>query len=199
MKRLLVVMAALFAASVMASAKGGFGVTAGLNFNSTKIQDIKTEAKAGWNAGVMYSLDFPIGFSIQPSVLYTQKSASLGSGDLIHTVGSVNVPVSVQWGPNLIVARPFLDVTPYVGYALVNNVKGSLAGVEAVFKGEKSLDYGVGVGAGLNVWKLQAVVRYNWSFGALSSLDGFAKGQLAALIPSDKIYGGISVNVAYFF
>ena len=198
MKRILVVMAALFAVSVMASAKGGFGVTAGLDFNSVRVQDIKTDAKVGWNAGVVYSFDFPLGFSLQPSILYTQKSAALGVSSLTHTMGSVTVPVSVQWGPNLLVARPFLDVTPYVGYALVNNIKGSIADLEGVLKGEKSLDYGVGVGAGLSVWKLQAVVRYNWSFGAMDSLDGF-KGILVENLKSDSVYGGISVNVAYFF
>lgn len=198
MKRILVVMAALFAVSVMASAKGGFGVTAGLDFNSVRVQDIKTDAKVGWNAGVVYSFDFPLGFSLQPSILYTQKSAALGVSSLTHTMGSVTVPVSVQWGPNLLVARPFLDVTPYVGYALVNNIKGSVADLEGVLKGEKSLDYGVGVGAGLSVWKLQAVVRYNWSFGAMDSLDGF-KGILVENLKSDSVYGGISVNVAYFF
>ena len=191
-------MAALFAVSVMASAKGGFGVTAGLDFNSVRVQDIKTDAKVGWNAGVVYSFDFPLGFSLQPSILYTQKSAALGVSSLTHTMGSVTVPVSVQWGPNLLVARPFLDVTPYVGYALVNNIKGSIADLEGVLKGEKSLDYGVGVGAGLSVWKLQAVVRYNWSFGAMDSLDGF-KGILVENLKSDSVYGGISVNVAYFF
>lgn len=191
-------MAALFAVSVMASAKGGFGVTAGLDFNSVRVQDIKTDAKVGWNAGVVYSFDFPLGFSLQPSILYTQKSAALGVSSLTHTMGSVTVPVSVQWGPNLLVARPFLDVTPYVGYALVNNIKGSVADLEGVLKGEKSLDYGVGVGAGLSVWKLQAVVRYNWSFGAMDSLDGF-KGILVENLKSDSVYGGISVNVAYFF
>ena len=191
-------MAALFAASVMASAKGGFGVTAGLDFNSVRVQDIKTDAKVGWNAGVVYSFDFPLGFSLQPSILYAQKSAALGVSSLTHTMGSVTVPVSVQWGPNLLVARPFLDVTPYVGYALVNNIKGSIADLEGVLKGEKSLDYGVGVGAGLSVWKLQAVVRYNWSFGAMDSLDGF-KGILVENLKSDSVYGGISVNVAYFF
>ena len=198
MKRILVVIATLLVGSVMASAKGGFGVTAGLDFNSIRVQDVKMDAKAGWNAGVVYSFDFPAGFSVQPSVLYSQKSAELGISGMTHTLGSVDIPVSVQWGPNLIVARPFLDVTPYVGYSLVNNIKGSLADFKAVLKGKKSLDYGVGVGAGLSVWKLQAVVRYNWSFGAMDSLDGFSGKQVENL-KSDGVYGGVSVNVAYFF
>ena len=123
MKKLLVVFAALLLTSAVVSAKGGFGVTAGFNTNSTKVQDIQTAPRTGFNVGVTYSLNLPLGFSLQPSVVYSHKSANLnltGVGVLdalmndkvFQNVGSVNVPVSVQWGPNLIIARPFLDITP---------------------------------------------------------------------------------------
>ena len=118
---------------------------------------------------------------------------------MFQTVGSVNVPVSVQWGPNLIVARPFLDITPYVGYTLSNNVKTVVGDVKSIVKGEKSVDYGIGLGGGINVWKLQAIVRYNWSFGTMGDISGFANLNLEDVIKKDRVYGGISVNVAYFF
>ena len=192
-------MAALFAVSVMASAKGGFGVTAGLDFNSVRVQDIKTDAKVGWNAGVVYSFDFPLGFSLQPSILYTQKSAALGVSSLTHTMGSVTVPVSVQWGPNLLVARPFVDVTPYVGYSISNKVKGEAFGLSAEEKGKNAFDYGLGVGAGLDVWKLQVIVRYNWNFGVLGSLKDFADLDLDDFNTDNETFGGISVHLAIFF
>ena len=37
-------------------------------------------------------------------------------------VGYLEVPVSFQWGPDLLLFRPFLDVSPYVGYALSRKV-----------------------------------------------------------------------------
>ena len=210
MKKLFVIVAAILVTSVAASAKGGFGVTAGFNTNSTKIQDVQTAPRTGFNFGVTYSLNLPLGLSLQPSVVYSQKSADLGltgasileslkTGSMFQTVGSVNVPVSVQWGPNLIVARPFLDITPYVGYTLSNNVKTVVGDVKSIVKGEKSVDYGIGLGGGINVWKLQAIVRYNWSFGTMGDISGFANLNLEDVIKKDRVYGGISVNVAYFF
>lgn len=210
MKKLFVIIAAVLVTSVAASAKGGFGVTAGINTNSTKVQDIQTAPRTGFNVGLTYSLDLPLGFSVQPSVVYTHKSANLSitglgvldalvSNKVFQNVGSLNVPVSVQWGPNLIVARPFLDVTPYIGYTVSNNIKGMAGDVKSVLEGEKSLDYGVGIGGGINVWKLQAIVRYNWSFGTMGNLEGFTELELGDLKTADRVYGGISVNLAYFF
>ena len=210
MKKLFVIIAAVLVTSVAASAKGGFGVTAGINTNSTKVQDIQTAPRTGYNFGLTYSLDLPLGFSVQPSVVYTHKSANLSitglgvldalvSNKVFQNVGSLNVPVSVQWGPNLIVARPFLDVTPYIGYTVSNNIKGMAGDVKSVLEGEKSLDYGVGLGGGINVWKLQAIVRYNWSFGTMGNLEGFTELELGDLKTADRVYGGISVNLAYFF
>jgi hypothetical protein len=210
MKKLFVIIAAVLVTSVAASAKGGFGVTAGINTNSTKVQDIQTAPRTGFNVGLTYSLDLPLGFSVQPSVVYTHKSANLSvtglgvldalvSNKVFQNVGSLNVPVSVQWGPNLIVARPFLDVTPYIGYTVSNNIKGMAGDVKSVLEGEKSLDYGVGIGGGINVWTLQAIVRYNWSFGTMGNLEGFTELELGDLKTADRVYGGISVNLAYFF
>ena len=210
MKKLFVIVAAILVTSVAASAKGGLGVTAGINTNSTKVQDIQTAPRTGFNFGLTYSLDLPLGFSVQPSVVYTHKSANLSitglgvldalvSNKVFQNVGSLNVPVSVQWGPNLIVARPFLDVTPYIGYTVSNNIKGMAGDVKSVLEGEKSLDYGVGIGGGINVWKLQAIVRYNWSFGTMGNLEGFTELELGDLKTADRVYGGISVNLADFF
>lgn len=210
MKKLLFVLAAVLFTVSVASAKGGFGVTAGLNFNSTKIQDIKTDARAGFNVGLTYQVKLPLGFSLQPSLLYTQKNGAMsfsGNGlldklmseTMVQSVGSLVVPISAQWGPDLIVARPFLDVTPYVGYALSNKLKSTDKDVSSVLEGEKSLDYGVGLGAGVNVWKLQAIVRYNWSFGTMGSLADFAGLDLKDMKDANRVYGGISINIAYLF
>ena len=210
-KYIIVVAAVLMAFATTAGAQVKFGLTAGMNFNSAKISDVKMDAKAGWNVGATLQVDLPLGFSIQPSLVYMHKAAgyetpSLSSAALddlktqvIQTVGSVVLPVSVQWGPDLIVARPFLDVTPYVGYSLTNKVKSKFAGIEETVKGGNGLDYGLGLGAGLNVWKLQAIVRYNWNFGVLGNYKDFTGVDLGNLNTENETYGGITVSLAYFF
>ena len=210
-KYIIVVAAVLMAFATTAGAQVKFGLTAGMNFNSAKISDVKMDAKAGWNVGATLQVDLPLGFSIQPSLVYMHKAAgyetpSLSSAALddlktqvLQTVGSVVLPVSVQWGPDLIVARPFLDVTPYVGYSLTNKVKSEFAGIEETVKGGNGLDYGLGLGAGLNVWKLQAIVRYNWNFGVLGNYKDFTGVDLGNLNTENETYGGITVSLAYFF
>lgn len=202
MKKFIIALAAaMMLFSVQASAGGKFGITGGMNFNSAKIKDVKMDAQAGWNAGITYNLDLPLGFSLQPALVYSQKGALVG-GDKINitqTVGSLNLPVSVQWGPDLLVARPFVDVTPYVGYSLVNKVKGDVLGVTAEDKGKNAFEYGLGVGAGLDVWKLQVIVRYNWNFGVLGSLKDFTGIKIDDLKSDNETFGGISVHLAFFF
>jgi hypothetical protein len=198
MKRILMVLASvLVLASFSASAKG-FGVTAGMNFNSAKIKDLKMDSQAGWNVGLTYAFNLPLGFSIQPSLVYSQKGALVMDAltEVKQTVGSVNLPVSVQWGPDLLVARPFVDVTPYVGYSLFNKAKGEILDD---IKGGNAFEYGLGVGAGLNVWKIQAIVRYNWNFGVLGSLKDFTGINIKDLNAENPTYGGISVHLAFFF
>ena len=202
MKKFLVALAAaMMLFSVQAYAGGKFGVTGGLNFNTAKIKDVKMDAQAGWNAGITYNLDLPLGFSLQPSLVYTQKAVLFGTdaANVKQTVGSLNLPVSVQWGPDLLIARPFIDVTPYVGYSLVNKVTSEILGASVGDKGKNSFEYGLGVGAGLDVWKLQVIVRYNWNFGALGSLKDFTNIQLGDLNSQNEAFGGISVHLAFFF
>lgn len=204
MKRILtIVLAAFMLTGISASAQAKWGVTAGMNFNTAKISDIRLEAKAGWNAGVSCLVDLPLGFSIQPSLVYIQKGADYSLIDalsVVQKVGSINLPVSVQWGPDLLIARPFLDVTPYIGYSLSNKLEGGIAGV---IKGEAKLnnafEYGVGLGAGINVWKLQAIVRYNWNFGTLGKLSDFKNINLGDFKVDNEAFGGVSVSLAYFF
>ena len=203
MKRYLLVLAAIVLSfSVQASAQG-FGIIAGMNFNAAKISDLKLESKAGWTAGVTYGVDLPLGFSLQPSLVYVQKAADYSPVDGVDAqrkVGSINLPVSLQWGPDLIVARPFLDVTPYLGYSLSNKLEGGIGGL---IKGEASLkntfEYGVGLGAGLNVWRLQAIVRYNWNFGILGDFSQLKELGFDDVKVGNETFSGVSVSLAYFF
>lgn len=196
-----VLLTGLFAAD-KAQAQG-FGVTAGMNFNSVSYKDIQFDSRAGFSLGVTYLLDLPLGLSVQPSLVYMHKAADFSPAEgitAVQKVGSVNLPVSVQWGPDLIVARPFIDVTPYVGYSLSNKLEGDFAGI---ISGDTSLEntfeYGVGLGAGINVWKLQAIVRYNWNFGTLGKLEDFKDLGFGDFKKENETFGGVSVSVAYFF
>ena len=202
MKRLFAtVVAALALCCISASAQAKWGVTAGLNFNTSKFSEIDVKAKTGWSAGATCLVDLPLGFSIQPSLLYHQKGANI-TNEIAQNMGFIELPVSVQWGPDLLIFRPFLDVTPYIGYALSNEVTTSLADFKfSSWQGKERFEYGLGIGAGINVWKLQLIARYNWNFGSLYNVEGWddIKSELKGLSAENENFGGVTLSLAFLF
>lgn len=202
MKRLFAtVLAALALCCISASAQAKWGVTAGLNFNTSKFSEIDVKAKTGWSAGATCLVDLPLGFSIQPSLLYHQKGANI-TNEVAQNMGFIELPVSVQWGPDLLVFRPFFDVTPYIGYALSNEVTTSLTDFKfSSWQGKERFEYGLGIGAGINVWKLQLIARYNWNFGSLYNVEGWddIKSELKGLSAENENFGGVTLSLAFLF
>lgn len=204
MKRILtVVLAALMLTGISASAQAKWGVTAGLNFNTSKFSDVDVKARTGWSVGGTCLVDLPLGFSVQPSLLYHQKGANI-TNEVSQSMGFLELPVSVQWGPDLLIFRPFLDVTPYVGYALSNKFSASVAGIvlsDEGWKGKERFEYGLGLGAGVNVWKLQFIARYNWNFGSLYNVEGWddIKPHLKDLNFKSENFGGVTLSLAFLF
>lgn len=191
-----------------AEGQSRFGVTGGLNFNKsgfTAVSDLKSPV--GWNAGVTMSVDLPIGFSVQPSLIYSEKNAAL-VGDVSQSMGYVELPVSLQWGPDLLIFRPFVDVTPYIGYAVSTKViyEDDKIASDGLFQNDKwngrnRFECGIGIGGGIEVWKLQFTARYNWNFGRLYDIDGWnqMKDYLSDLGKESEHFSGITLSVAFFF
>lgn len=211
MKRILIAAVALltlFSVQMSAQKLGRFGVTAGMNFNTSKFTDIDVKARTGWHAGVTYLVDLPLGFSLQPSLMYNQKSANI-TNSITQDMGYIELPVSVQWGPDLLLFRPFIDVTPYIGVAMANKtqLKADIAGLvsaslsDSSWEGKQRFEYGVGIGGGINVWKLQLIARYNWNFGSLYNVHGWddIKEHLPDLKRGSENYGGVTLSLSYIF
>lgn len=172
----LLAFALIFAAASEASAQVSFGVTGGATFSRLSKEVIKGENMTQYHVGGTVQISLPLGFSIQPSLIYNVKGSRFSLADTPAapsgnvTVGYLEVPVSLQWGPDLLLFRPFLDVTPFVGYGLNNRF--SISGMETVknsWDGSSvnRWEYGVGIGIGLEIWKFQVIGRYNWNFGSL--------------------------------
>ena len=93
-------------------------------------------------------------------------------------VGYLQLPVNIQWGIDLIALRPYIFVSPFIGYNLVNDIDvdakilGKEVDLSDVFKKNMNkFEYGVGLGAGVEVWKLQVAAKYVWNFGDLTNFD----------------------------
>lgn len=220
MKKIIIAAALLLAGLTAASAQSGLGIKVGANFPSAEVKNLENATPAGFQLGLAYNLDLPLGLSIQPAIQYNLKQSTLGielgdTGigilDQIKdnatmervSVGYLEFMASIQWGLDLILLRPFVDVSPFVGYAL----NGDLGAMSDLWKGDgvNKLDYGLALGAGLDFWKFQLVARYSWNFGNLmKTVDALEDGNL-----KDKYrvykgikngnFGGLTVTLGYFF
>lgn len=192
-------------ASYKADAQCNFGIVGGGTFSS--LQGM-TSSDANYHAGITLRFDLPAGFSIQPSVLYNVKGAVFQGvtidtlKDVDLSVGYLEMPVSFQWGPDLLLFRPFLDVSPYVGYGIDNSLRG-IGGGESVMqlmelndvwdsKGLSRWEYGVGLGVGLDIWKLQVIGRYNINFGSLT-------GGGLPFLDNKGNFRGFTISAAFLF
>ena len=117
------------------------------------------ESAIGYSAGFTYKFNLPVGFAIQPSLLYHSKASKSEGGQFNADlrVDYLELPVSFQWGPDLLFFRPFLDVSPYLGYGLNHDLNfkeydvpdSSTAIVKDSWSLVNRLEYGLGLGA---VW-----------------------------------------------
>lgn len=178
-----------------------FGMAGGATF--TSLQNVENSSKIGWNAGATVQFKLPMGFSIQPSLLYNikvaQSAMAIGTADL--TVDYLELPVGVQWGPDLLVFRPFLEVAPFVGYALDSNVSDNMLMTAGQWKTNylNRLSYGLGLGGGIEVWRFQILCRYSWNFGPLFNDQGAAETAPFKQVVGKSNFGGVTLSLAVLF
>lgn len=183
-----------------------WGITGGLGWSQSNVSEIIEEkAPAGWNAGLTVSFDLPLGFSIQPTLRYHHKDALLTS-NVGQKMDFVEFPIALQWGPDLLIFRPFVEAAPYVSYALSNKTYSSVGGLDVTYedkswKDKQRFGYGFGLGGGIEVWRLQISARYNWDFGTLYDVAGWddIKDHFDELNAESSSFGGVTLNLSFFF
>ena len=183
MKKILLLATALMLLSVPGFSQ--FGIKGGFNFTSFGDIDLGKDAtyktafekKTGYHVGLLYKVKIPmIGLAIQPELLYSQVQGDLSisktsSQSVSGTTSNVKMtylqlPVALQWGVDLMLFRPFLQAVPYIGYSFARD------------NGNKDLEwdvnkfrYGIGLGAGIDIWKLQVSGRYCWDLGKVADFE----------------------------
>ena len=211
MKKLaLVIAAAALAFSVNAGAQQydntRFGITGGVTSSSTKIKEVDTKSISMYHVGLALEMPLGGGFAIQPELLYQVKGMSLSNwgsattGDIGKSfetkVGYVEVPVQIQWGPDLVAFRPYGFLEPFVGYQISNSGKGegSTLGKEL-----QKVEYGMSLGAGLDIWKIQVSAKYFWNFGSVYKSDIAKTGSTIGGIVDGNNFNGFAISAAIFF
>ncbi|MCR5004139.1 MAG: PorT family protein [Bacteroidales bacterium] len=201
-----------------AMADNGLGVIAGLTSSSTKSSDWTADKINQYHAGLTYKIGLPLGFAVQPSVIYQLKGATLdkyinGSADqttLDTKIGYVEVPVQVQWGLDCGMLRPYVFGEPFIGFGVKNETSVTVDNVVTTVKNkwdEAGIDrweYGLGLGVGVEIWKLQISGRYFWNFGSLTDDEGnvnsdTVKETVVSAFQDKKAFNGVAVSVALIF
>jgi hypothetical protein len=138
-----------------------FGVKAGLNYATFNNTD-NAEYKTGFLGGIYANINIPATpMAIQPEVLYAQYGANDGGSDAKFSVDYIQIPVLAKFGfgAPAVPVKPEVFFGPYAGFNINSEIEGSNISVNAddYFK---STDFGVVVGAGVQVSKLNFEFRY---------------------------------------
>ncbi len=187
------------------------GIIGGFTSSSTSIKEVDNKSVSLYHVGLTAEIPLFGGLAIQPSVLYQVKGLSAdkwGSSSVSETVGSfetkvgyLEVPVQIQWGPDLLAFRPYVFAEPFIGYRLGQNTEGVFA--DGLKDSLKKFEYGLGVGGGVEVWKLQLSIKYFWNFGDIYDKGGnlidSSKDAVRDAVNNGNNFNGIMASVAFFF
>ena len=196
-----------------------FGITGGLNSSAAKASDFDVKSVSQYHAGVFAQIPVAAGFAVQPAITYSVKGATLGSmlespidediKSLDTKVGYIEVPIQIQWGPDLLAFRPYVFAEPFIGYGLnteneslrFNGTKESIK--EFADSTLQRLEYGLGVGGGLEFWRFQLSAKYFWNFGQLYNGEDAPKANdIAATVKEafsgNRNFNGIVVSLSIF-
>ena len=209
MKKFIVIVASLL---IAVSAHAQFGVVAGITSSSSNLKDavadVQTQNITQYHVGITYKLDLGL-IAIQPSILYNMKGTKLGditsvgavtADDIEYKTGYIEVPVQLQAGLNLGVARIYGFAEPFVGYAITNQVNSSLAkDPQSTWNNIKSkLEYGVGLGVGVELIKhVQVSAKYFWNMGSMYGTNIDFAGVKSTI--AEQKASGIAASVAILF
>jgi hypothetical protein len=165
MKKIIVILAVLIVA-INADAQIKLGIKAGLNISDMSFSNKKGIGenldnlyanRTGWHLGMAMKVKIPtFPIVLQPELLFSTK----GGENL--TLNYIEIPINLQWGISLGKVRPYVELSPYFSYLIGSNKALSTL---------NSWDGGLGLGVGIDIWKLQISGKYVWGFGKVGDID----------------------------
>ena len=219
-KRLITIVLAAMAMALTVQAQPRMGVLAGFTSSKASVSEFEASRVSLYHAGVAFNFPLGLGFAIQPQLTYQVKGTSL---DQIHSVadisaqdmdlkvGYVEIPVQFQYGPDLMAFRPYVFAEPFIGFGVNMSSKYSaddtvLEKMSNQFKDAdlRRFEYGLGLGIGIDFWRMQLTGRYFWNFGSLSADGGTVDSEyigntVKSAFKDKRHFNGMSVSLAYFF
>lgn len=197
--RKLLIAALAFSISVLAAGQGKVGIVGGYTSArmslSEEIKSWSIKSAPGYHLGVAYYCPLALGFAVQPQIMYSSKSSEV-EGLVKNKIGYVELPVQLQWGIDLIVAKPYVFVEPYAGLTISGCVQNLQSSKKTKLDLDGRLEYGLSLGAGMMIARhVQLSFKYFWNFDNSDILDDIEEGAS----PIEKRFKGLAVSAGLFF
>ncbi len=165
------------------------GLRVGVNLANQKSEllgeKIETDGIIGLNAALVYNAQISDMFSIQPELHYIQKGFSIKDLDSKFVINYAELAVALKVKLVNIGEKGgvYVAATPYAGYAL--NAKGYIGDESEKYEfddDDNRIDYGVGLGAGVQFGGLFLDARYNLGLANLSKIEGTSNKNVGILV-----------------
>nr|WP_319401436.1 porin family protein [uncultured Carboxylicivirga sp.] len=188
MKKLFIIAALIgVVGTINAQDRIAVGLKAG--FNSTKIkisdftssedlQNVKNEAKGGFLFGAYGKLRLIGSLSFQPELYYAKKTTEMKAyydGGFTPSTNDFHT-----WDIPLLANLQILDLSVIKVYGIAGPVASFIAKTKTDLPGwdeYKKSNWTFQAGAGVEIWKLTADVRYEWGLSDISDLADYQIGQ----------------------
>ena len=146
--------------------------------SKSELADFTTGKMPLYQAGITAEFPITASFFLQPSVAWQVKGATLTQtlggtlplGTYKARMGYLEGSLQLQYGPDLLLFRPYALVEPFVGVGLTAKSQvGDLTVTDISQAGLSRVEFGTGVGLGVEIWHLQVAFKWFWNFGNLYS------------------------------
>lgn len=169
MKKFILLVAIAFFVSTGAFAQASFGIKGGANFGGYSGETIKLSNVTQWQLGIAARFKLPIlQLGVQPEILYqwenNRNSSDPDDTDYIH------IPLNAISQFQILGIGTFITAGPYLTYS--SNFRKGFD-----FNNFQFVDWGIGLGGGVELGKLQVGLRMQWSLH-----DFEAKGRSLAVV-----------------
>lgn len=193
MKRLSIILVLVFVAFANASNAQQLSVKAGLNLSNLNDNDgvIDYETKLGFNIGVGAEFGINDMFTFEPAVLISAKGTQIKDLSKINFLYA-EIPLNLKAYFDVTGIKIYGLLGPYLGIGLTGKTKFdpdlNLNDLDIEWGDDlgefKRLDYGVNIGAGIDLGKIQIGAQYGLGLADISS---------------DIKHSVIAINVGYKF
>lgn len=215
MKRFLLT-AVFLCLGLVSFAQEGFGIMGGLISSNTRLQDFDLDNVTQFRAGVAYKYPIAMGFAVQPEFAYTVKAATAAidaaeRANFRVNMGYLEASLQLQWGPDLLLLRPYALIEPFVGYALNNRISFAVTNgpewdtKENYWNSIDRLEYGYAIGGGLELFgKVQVSAKHFVNSGSLHKeqktlSDIPVEAFVRKAFDDGNHFCGWAVSLAFFF